>query len=154
SYAVGRKLLPGTPNTEHRTPNTSSVLSYQSLLAKGFTPESLAAVNEALGNAFEIGFAFNKWTLGEDFCRKQLGFTDEQLNDWSYSMLKALGYSTQEIEAANEYVCGTMTVEGAPHLRDEHLAIFDCANKCGKRGQRFISAEGHIRQMASAQPFL
>jgi ribonucleoside-diphosphate reductase alpha chain len=156
---------PSAPNTEHPTPNTSASpnpsivqssnpgISYQSLMAKGFTPEALAAVELGLENAFELGFAFNKWNLGEEFC-KSLGITDEQLNDWSFDMLQFLGFTKEEIEAANEYVCGTMTIEGAPHLKDEHLPVFDCANKCGRKGQRFISASGHIRQMAAAQPFL
>jgi ribonucleoside-diphosphate reductase alpha chain len=142
-YALGKKTLKGAP-----------VINHESLAAKGFGPEQLAALEEALQNAFEIGFAFNKWTFGEEFCKSKLGFTDEQLNDWSFNMLAELGFSKSAIDAANEYVCGTMTVEGAPHLRPEHLAVFDTANRCGKKGTRFISAGGHIRQMAAAQPFL
>ena len=142
-YTLGHKTLKGAPYINH-----------ESLSAKGFTAEALAKLETALENAFEIGFAFNKWTFGDDFCKYVLGFTDEQLNDWTFSMLAELGFSKTEIDAANEYVCGTMTVEGAPHLLDEHLPVFDCANRCGKKGQRFISAEGHIRQMAAAQPFL
>jgi ribonucleoside-diphosphate reductase alpha chain len=143
SYALGHKTLRGAPFINHET-----------LSAKGFTPEALASIEAGLENAFEIGFAFNKWTLGESFLKEVLGFTDDQLNDWTFSILTALGFSKAEIDAANEYVCGSMTVEGAPHLRPEHLPVFDCANRCGKKGQRFISAEGHIRQMAAAQPFL
>jgi ribonucleoside-diphosphate reductase alpha chain len=142
-YATGHKTLKGAPYINHET-----------LKAKGFGPEQLASLETALENAFEIGFAFNKWTFGDDFCRNVLGFTDEQLNDWAFSMLAELGWSKAEIEAANEYCCGTMTVEGAPHLRPEHLSVFDTANKCGKKGTRFISAAGHIHQMAAAQPFL
>jgi len=143
AYALGNKTLKGAPFINHET-----------LAAKGFTPEVLASLEAGLENAFEIGFAFNKWSLGEEFCKNVLGFTEAQLNDWSFNMLTALGFTKAEIDAANEYVCGTMTVEGAPHLKAEHLPIFDCANRCGKKGQRFISAEGHIRQMAAAQPFL
>ncbi len=143
AYAMGHKTLKGAPFINHET-----------LIEKGFTPERLEAVEAQLGNVFELGFAFNKWTLGAEFCKRKLGFKDEQLDDWSFNMLKELGFSAAEIEAANEYVCGTMTVEGAPHLDPEHLPVFDCANKCGKIGQRFISAEGHIRQMAAVQPFL
>jgi len=142
-YTVGHKKLPQT-----------GAISRESLAAKGFTEEKLDAVDEALGNAFEIGFAFNKYSLGEDFCRNALGFTDEQLNDWSFNMLAALGFGKDAIEEANEYVCGTMTIEGAPHLKAEHYSVFDCANKCGKKGKRYISAEGHIKMMAAAQPFL
>ena len=143
AYALGHKTLKGAPFINHET-----------LAAKGFTPEVIASVESQLENAFELGFAFNKWSLGAEFCKKKLGFTDAQLDDWSFNMLKELGFSAGEIDAANEYVCGNMTVEGALHLNPEHLPIFDCANKCGKKGKRFISAEGHIRQMAAAQPFL
>src|SRR6201999_1475745 len=83
-----------------------------------------------------------------------LGFKPEQYYNFEWSLLEALGFSDQEIEAANNYVCGTMTVEGAPFLKEEHLAVFDCANKCGKKGQRYIHAHGHIRMMAATQPFL
>ena len=143
SYCLGRKTLKGAPAINH-----------ESLAAKGFTPDALDKIEKAIENAFELGFAFNKWTLGEEFCREYLGFIDEQLNDWSFNMLAGLGFSKEEIDEANEYVCGTMTVEGAPHLKLEHYSVFDCANKCGKNGRRFISAEGHIRMMAAAQPFL
>jgi ribonucleoside-diphosphate reductase alpha chain len=143
AYALGHKSLKGAPYINH-----------ESLAAKGFGPAQFKALEAALENAFEIGFAFNKWTFGEEFCRDVLGFTDAQLNDWSFSMLAELGFSKAQIDVANEYCCGTMTVEGAPGLRPEHLPIFDTANRCGKRGTRFISAEGHIRQMAAAQPFL
>jgi ribonucleoside-diphosphate reductase alpha chain len=144
AYALGRKRLPTQGNG----------ISRESLATKGFTPDALDKIDKALENAFEIGFAFNKWTLGEDFCMAFLGFTDDQLNDWNFNMLQALGYTKQEIEEANEYVCGTMTIEGAPHLKLEHYPVFDCANRCGKKGRRCITAEGHIRMMAAAQPFL
>ena len=138
----------------HSTLKTAPCINHESLKAKGFTTEALAKVEAALAGSFEIGFAFNKWILGEDFCREYLKFSDEQLNDWTFNMLTAMGFSKDEVDAANEYVCGTMTVEGAPHLKAEHLPVFDCANKCGKKGQRYIVAEGHIRMMAAAQPFL
>ncbi len=142
-YTLGTKTLRGAPFINH-----------ESLSAKGFTAAALEKLEAALENAFEIGFAFNKFTFGDDFCKNTLGYTDEQLDDWSFNMLASLGFSKTEIDAANEYVCGTMTVEGAPGLKPEHLPVFDCANRCGKKGRRFISAEGHIRQMAAAQPFL
>jgi len=142
-YTLGHKTLRGAPFINH-----------DSLTRKGFTLDALNKLENALENAFEIGFAFNKWTFGEEFCKSVLGFTEDQLNDWTFNMLAELGFTKAEIDAANEYVCGTMTVEGAPHLLAEHLPVFDCANRCGKKGQRFISAEGHIRQMAAAQPFL
>jgi ribonucleoside-diphosphate reductase alpha chain len=91
--------------------------------------------------------------LGEN-CLERLGFTAAQYNDWNFNLLEALGFTDEQIDAANDYVCGTMTVEGAPYLKDEHLSVFDCANKCGKKGERFIHAHGHIKMMAACQPFL
>ncbi|MBS1722032.1 MAG: vitamin B12-dependent ribonucleotide reductase [Armatimonadetes bacterium] len=143
AYTVGHGTLKGAPGINHET-----------LRAKGFTDEALAKLEGALKDAFELRFAFNKYTFGEEFCKNQLGFSEDQLNDWSFDMLAALGFSKEDVEVANDYVCGTMTIEGAPHLDPAHYPVFDCANKCGKKGQRFISAEGHIRMMAAAQPFL
>jgi ribonucleoside-diphosphate reductase alpha chain len=142
-YAVGHGTLVGCPYINHET-----------LQARGFTDQALAKVEHALSSAFEVQFAFNKWTLGEDFCKGVLGFTDDQLNDPKFNMLEALGFTKAEISAANDYVCGTMTVEGAPHLKPEHLPVFDCANRCGKYGKRYIKPEGHIMMMAAAQPFI
>jgi len=142
-YAVGTGTLAGCKD-----------INPASLKAKGFTDEVLAKIEAALPTAFEIPFVFNKWTVGEDFSKDVLGFTEEQLNDFSFSMLQELGFSKAQISAANDYVCGTMTLEGAPHLREEHYAVFDCANKCGKYGTRYIKAEGHILMMGVAQPFL
>ena len=124
-----------------------------SLKEKGFTDEDVASLNEALKSAFEAKFAFNVWTLGEE-CMKRCGFSPEQYNDPNFDMLRAFGFSKDQIEEANEYVCGTMTIEGAPHLKEEDYPVFDCANKCGKKGQRYIHWMGHLRQMAAAQPFL
>jgi ribonucleoside-diphosphate reductase alpha chain len=143
AYCVGRKTLAGAPHVNH-----------ESLRLKGFTPEAIAKIEAGLEGAFEIGFLFNKWTLGEDFCRDYLGFSDEQLSDFGFSMLEALGFTRRQIAEANDYACGTMTIEGAPHLRLEHYAIFDCANKCGRIGKRYISWMGHVEMMAAAQPFL
>ena len=122
-------------------------------MAKGFLPEEIAKLNGAAKSAFEIGFIFNRFTLG-DACLTRLGFKEEVFADWSFSLLEALGFTEDQIDAANDYVCGTMTVEGAPALKDEHLSIFDCANKNGKKGERYIHAHGHIRMMAACQPFL
>ncbi|MBO6525214.1 MAG: vitamin B12-dependent ribonucleotide reductase [Balneolaceae bacterium] len=143
NYAKGYATLEGCP---HINPET--------LKAKGFTDEKLEAINAALPSSFDIKFAFNQFTLGEDFCKEVLGITEEQLSDFTFDMLRHLGFSREQIQEANDFVCGTMTVEGAPHLKDEHLAVFDCANKCGRIGTRYISARGHIRMMAAAQPFL
>ncbi len=142
-YAKGSGNLEGCP---HINPET--------LKEKGFTDDKLKAIEAALPASFDIKFAFNQWTLGEDFCKDILGITDEQLSDFTFDMLRFLGFTREQIQEANDYVCGTMTVEGAPFLKDEHLSVFDCANKCGRTGTRYISAEGHIGMMAAAQPFL
>jgi ribonucleoside-diphosphate reductase alpha chain len=141
-YAVGSATFAGAPAINH-----------QSLSEKGFIADEIKKLDAAVGSAFEIGFVFNVYTLGEE-CLQRLGFKPAQYYNFEWSLLEALGFSDQEIEAANNYVCGTMTVEGAPFLKDEHLAVFDCANKCGKKGQRYIHAHGHIRMMAATQPFL
>ncbi|MEL6783954.1 MAG: vitamin B12-dependent ribonucleotide reductase, partial [Pseudomonadota bacterium] len=143
TYAVGHGTLKG-----------SNALSHGALEAKGFGKEQIDAVEAGLGSAFDIKFAFNKWSLGETFCKEVLGFTDEQLNDFSFDMLAALGFDKDEIQAANIYCCGAMTLEGAPGLKDEHLAVFDCATPCGRIGKRSLSTESHIKMMAAAQPFI
>ena len=143
NFAKGYATLEGCP-----------YINPESLTEKGFGADQLSAIEAALPSSFDIKFAFNHFTLGEEFCKDVLGLTDEHLNDFTFDMLRHLGFSREQIQDANDYVCGTMTVEGAPHLKDEHLAVFDCANKCGRTGTRYISAEGHIRMMAAAQPFL
>jgi len=128
-------------------------ISLETLKAKGFNDEDITSLNKALKGAFEIKFAFNVWTLGED-CMKRAGFNSQEYNAPDFNMLKALGFSEEQIEEANEYVCGTMTIEGAPHLKQEHYPVFDTANKNGKKGERFIHFMGHVNMMASVQPFL
>ncbi|HET6575666.1 MAG TPA: adenosylcobalamin-dependent ribonucleoside-diphosphate reductase [Fimbriiglobus sp.] len=125
-----------------------------SLKAKGFTDEGLLKVEQQLPGAFELPFVFNRWTLGDDFLANQLGIPKDVFEAPSFDLLTHLGFSKAQIDEANTYVCGTMTIEGAPHLKAEHLPVFDCANKCGKLGRRFLSAESHIRMMAAAQPFI
>jgi len=142
-YAEGHGTLEGAPGINHET-----------LREKGFTEEALKAVEKELAEAFDIKFAFNKWTLGETFCTDTLGLSPEKLDDVSFDMLTALGFPRDQIEAANIFVCGSMTIEGAPHLKDEHLPVFDCANPCGRTGKRFLSVESHIRMMAASQPFI
>ena len=143
TYAVGHGTLKDAPAINH-----------ESLSAAGFTNDALLAVESALGNAFDIKFAFNKWTIGEEFCTKTLGFTLEQLDDMSFDMLATLGFSQDQINAANTYCCGSMTLEGAPYLKDKHLAVFDCANPCGSKGTRYLATDSHIHMMAAAQPFI
>ncbi len=141
-YAVGSASFEGAP-----------FINPQTLSEKGFIAEEIQKLNNAATSAFEIGFLFNKFILGEA-CLERLGFTAEQYNDWSFDLLASLGFTDDQVEVANDYVCGTMTVEGAPYLKPEHLSVFDCANKCGKKGERYIHAHGHIRMMAACQPFL
>ena len=143
AYAVGHGSIDQAPGVNPTT-----------LKARGFTDEALTKVAAGLKSAFDIKFVFNKWTLSEAFCVDTLGFSAEQLNDPSFEMLPALGFTKAEIEAANIHVCGAMTVEGAPFLKAEHLPVFDCANPCGRTGKRFLSVESHIRMMAAAQPFI
>jgi ribonucleoside-diphosphate reductase alpha chain len=142
NYAKGTATLAGAPH-----------VNLGSLKAKGFTDDELEKLDKAVVSAFEISFAFNIWTLGEE-CLKRIGLTAEQYNAPDFNLLRALGYTRKEIAEANEYICGNMTVEGAPYLKLEHYPIFDCANKCGAKGERFIHAHGHIKMMAAAQPFL
>jgi len=141
-YATGSASFAGAPFINHQT-----------LSEKGFIADEIKRLDAAALTAFEIGFIFNKYTLGEE-CLERLGFTPEQYNNFEWSLLEALGFTDEQIEAANDYVCGTMMLEGAPGLKEEHLPVFDCANKCGKKGQRYIHAHGHIRMMGATQPFI
>src|SRR3979409_1223247 len=128
-------------------------LTRTTLKQKGFPPEAIEKVEKALPTAFDIKFAFNKWTLGEEFFAT-LGIAAEKLADPRFDLLSALGFTRREIDAANIHVCGAMTVEGAPHLKAEHYPVFDCANPCGRTGKRYLSVESHIRMMSAAQPFI
>ncbi|ACI98349.1 vitamin B12-dependent ribonucleotide reductase [Rhodospirillum centenum] len=142
-YAVGHGTLQGAPGIDHAK-----------LRAKGFGDAELEKLEAALGSAFDIKFAFNRWTFGEAFCTETLGIPPAALDDFGFDMLAFLGFGKAEIEAANVYCCGAMTLEGAPGLKDEHLPVFDCASPCGKVGRRYLSAQSHIRMMAAAQPFI
>jgi len=143
NYAVGAGSLK----------NCQSI-SVNALKDKGFGDAELAKVEAAMESAFDVKFVFNRFTLGDEFCKDKLGFSDEQLNDFEFNMLEALGFDKDAVEAANIHVCGSMTLEGAPHLKDEHLPIFDCANVCGRIGKRFLSVDSHITMMAASQPFI
>jgi len=148
AYAVGHGTLGNgslkdAPGINHTT-----------LKAKGFTPEAIEKVEKALPTAFDIKFAFNKWTFGVDFLRDEIGVDTDDLAQPNFDLLAWLGFTKREIEAANIHVCGAMTVEGAPHLRPEHYAVFDCANPCGRTGKRYLSVDSHIRMLAAAQPFI
>ncbi len=142
-YAKGAATLDGCPYINEET-----------LKEKGFTQSVIDKIEAMLPSVFDINFAFNRFSIGDDFLKNNLGFTDAQLNNPNFHLLKELGFTDEAIAKANDYICGTMTIEGAPFLKQEHYPVFDCANKCGKKGTRFIKPEGHIRMLAAAQPFI
>ncbi len=142
-YCRGTGALAGCPH-----------INRTALAGKGFTPEILDRIESQLAAAFDLTFVLNRWTVGDDFCRDRLGLKTEQLEAAGFDLLSALGFSKAQVAEANDFVCGTMTIEGAPHLRPEHYPVFDCANRCGRKGKRFLSTEAHIRMMAAAQPFI
>ena len=142
AYTVGHGSLVGCPT-----------ISHEALRTRGFDEETIDRFEQALPTSFDINNAFAPHVLGEEFLKK-IGFSDADLADWNLDVLGSMDFSPEDIDAANTWACGTMTVEGAPRLKEEHLAVFDCANRCGKRGTRFIRAEGHILMMAAAQPFI
>ena len=133
--------------------NCQSV-SHSALKEKGFKDEQINLIEDSLESAFDIKFVFNQFTLGKEFCKNVLKISEDQLNDFSFDMLNFLSFTKEEIDAANIHVCGSMTLEGAPHLNEEHLNVFDCANVCGRIGKRFLSVDSHIKMMAAAQPFI
>jgi ribonucleoside-diphosphate reductase alpha chain len=141
-YCKGTGALEGCP-----------YVNRASLKAKGFSDEILQRVESLLPGAFDLHFVFNRWTVGDDFL-KMLGLKEEQYSSYGFNLLDTLGFTKAQIAEANHHVCGTMTIEGAPHLKQEHYPVFDCANRCGRLGQRYLSAESHIRMMAASQPFI
>lgn len=143
TYCIGHGSLKNAPH-----------INDKSLKEKGFTDDVLSRIDAELPGAFELGFVFNQWTLGEQFCQQALGLSEEILSDPEFEILTHLGFTEEEIQRANDHVCGKMTVEGAPHLKLEHAPIFDCANKCGRYGKRFLDYRTHIDMMAAAQPFI
>ena len=143
SYAVGHGTLGNSPRINHT-----------SLVGHGFGQLEIEKIEEALVSAFDIRFVFNQWTLGIEFCQKVLGIPEAQLNDPGFDLLRHLGFSRADIEEANDHVCGTMTLEKAPHLKEEHYHVFDCANPCGKKGKRYLDVNSHIYMMAAAQSFI
>ncbi|MEL6378409.1 MAG: vitamin B12-dependent ribonucleotide reductase [Pseudomonadota bacterium] len=143
TYATGHATLSGAPG-----------IDFEVLRDEGFSETHIRALEDRLKTAFDMTFAFTPQALGEDFCRNVLGFTDAQLTQSGYDVLQDLGFSDEEIHAANLYCCGAMTLEGAPGLKDEHLAVFDCAAPCGRFGERALSVDAHLSMMAAAQPFV
>ena len=132
SYCLGHSTLQGCP-----------AINKDTLMRRGLTSVQVMALERHLSSAMDIKLVFAPHILGERFCQQFTG-----------DVLTGLGFSEDEIARANKYVCGTMTLEGAPHLKAEHLAIFDCANKCGQSGQRYIHPYGHLKMLAATQPFI
>ncbi|WP_242920134.1 vitamin B12-dependent ribonucleotide reductase [Pontibacter liquoris] len=142
NYAKGHATLQGAPH-----------LNAQALAQLGFTAPDQATLEAALPTAYDIEALFSTYTLGED-CLQRLGFAPAQYVQPTFSLLQALGFTAKQVADMNDYCCGTMTVEGAPFLKPEHYPVFDCANRCGHKGSRYSLPEGHIRMMASVQPFI
>ncbi|MEO1041661.1 MAG: adenosylcobalamin-dependent ribonucleoside-diphosphate reductase [Pseudomonadota bacterium] len=142
-YAVGRATLDGAPG-----------VSLDGLREEGFGEKQIDAIEAALKTAFDITYVFTREVLGESFLRGSLGFSEEQMEQSGYRTLRDLGFSDEDVHKANLYCCGTMTVEGAPHIKPEHLAVFDCAAPCGRVGTRALSVSAHIDMMAAVQPFV
>jgi ribonucleoside-diphosphate reductase alpha chain len=143
AYAVGHGSIGNCPAINHTA-----------LIGHGFGAREIEKIEAALPSAFDIRFVFNQWTLGADFCTGTLGIPAAKLNDPTFDLLRHLGFTRAQIEAANDHVCGTMTLEGAPFLKPEHYVVFDCANPCGKKGKRFLGVDSHIHMMAAAQSFI
>jgi ribonucleoside-diphosphate reductase alpha chain len=138
----------------HGSLATAPAINHQTLAARGFDAAALQRIDRTIATAFDIRFAFSRYTLGDTFCRDVLGLDEAALADPKLDILARLGFTRADIAAANVHACGTMSVERAPDLRSDHLPVFDCANPCGRDGTRCLSAESHIRMMAAAQPFV
>ncbi len=123
------------------------------LKEKGFTDEELKKVENAIPGCFDLSLAFGPWVVGKE-AYDRLGVSAEKLSQPGFNLLKFLGFTAKEIEEAGEVIIGRMTIEGAPYLRAEHLPVFDCANRCGKKGERYLAPMAHVRMMAATQPFL
>jgi ribonucleoside-diphosphate reductase alpha chain len=142
AYVSGTNTLLSAPHVNRAT-----------LKAKGLTDDDLAKIEQAIPGVFDLHLAFAPWVLGRE-AYDRLGVDAAKLGQPGFSLLKHLGFAEREIAEANDVIIGKMTIEGAPYLREEHHAVFDCANRCGRTGQRFLAPMAHVRMMAAAQPFL
>ncbi len=142
-YVRGTGMLDGAPHVNRDT-----------LRQKGLSDEALNKIDDALKGAFDITFAITPWVIGTDVVKNDLKIAEEQLKAAGGDLLTALGFNRTQIRAANDFICGRMTIEGAPHLKPEHLPVFDCANQCGVYGKRYIPPFAHLHMMAAAQPFI
>jgi ribonucleoside-diphosphate reductase alpha chain len=141
-YVLGTMTLHDAPH-----------INVNTLKARGLTDDDIARIEASLHSSFELSFAFNPWALGEELLER-IGIAPSEWQAPGFELLRKLGFSRRQIDEAGDIICGRCTVEGAPHIKPEHLPVFDCANKCGRHGKRFIDVEGHIRMMAAAQPFI
>ena len=151
-YILGSLTLETPMPAADGTPAKDGDTFTNFLLEKGLLPADLARLTAALPTVFELTQAFATWTLGDEAVAR-LNLTAASTKP-GFNLLRALGLTRKQVTALNRVICGTQTLEGAPHLKDEHLSVFDCANTCGPTGKRFIASEGHIRMMAAAQPFI
>ncbi len=142
-YVSGMSTLDGAPH-----------INRESLRAKGLPDASIDKIEEQIKGAISLSFAVAPWIIGADVVRDRLKISDSDLRVAGGDLLAALGYTKEQIRQANDYVCGRMTIEGAPHLKPEHLPVFDCANRCGAYGQRYIQPLAHLKMMGAAQPFI
>ncbi|HXN34273.1 MAG TPA: vitamin B12-dependent ribonucleotide reductase [Polyangiaceae bacterium] len=142
AYISGSNTLLGAPNVNRRT-----------LREKGLTDGELEKVEAAIRGVFDLDGAFAPWVLGE-VAYERMGATKDLRSRKGFSFLEHLGFPRSQVDEAQDAIIGRMTIEGAPHLRAEHYPVFDCANRCGKHGQRFLAAMSHVRMMAAVQPFL
>jgi ribonucleoside-diphosphate reductase alpha chain len=138
----------------HGSLENAPFINYQTLTQKGFGEKEIEMLKGALSSAFDIRFVFNKWSLGEEFLSQNLKISPDVFNDPNFNLLEMLGFTKDEMDGANEYCCGSMTIEGAPHLDPKNYGVFDCASPCGKKGKRYLSAQSHIEMMAAVQPFV
>jgi ribonucleoside-diphosphate reductase alpha chain len=142
TYLLGTMHLTDTPHVN------AAFLKF-----KGLNDSDIAKIVKTLPGTFELSSAFNRFAIGEE-ALKRIGIPSSEYEKPAFNFLTWAGITQAQLAEANEVICGTMTVEGAPHIKDEHLAVFDCANKCGNKGKRFIAPMGHVRMMAAVQPFL
>lgn len=142
-YMIGSGTFENTP-----------FINKASLQKLGFTEEVIENMERGLPTAFDLTYVFNPAIIGRDFMINDLAIPEEKLADFSFNLLEHLGFKKEEVEAASEAICGTMTIEGAPFIKKEHLSVFDCASKCGKKGIRYIPYNAHVQIMAAAQPFI
>jgi ribonucleoside-diphosphate reductase alpha chain len=142
TYVLGTGTLRGAPYVNDLT-----------LKRRGFSDDEIRAMEKGLVSAFDLSNAINKYVVGID-ALERAGLKPVQYSDPNFNLLKALGFSDAEIDAANEHICGTMMIEGAPHLKTEHYPVFDCASRCGKKGTRFLAPMSHVRMMSVVQPLI